>query len=67
MVRVAIVPQSSNDRCLDALGALDTDIPVATLVDRVCHAVDWKGQRVHALRPWSKDDRLLLKTISRGV
>jgi hypothetical protein len=64
--RVAAVSQSSNDRYLDALAALDADVPVATLVDRVCHAIDWKGQRVRALRPWSEDDRLLLKAISRG-
>ena len=64
--RVAAVSQSSNDRYLDALAALDVDVPVATLVDRVCHAVGWKGQRVRPLRPWSEDDRLLLKAISRG-
>jgi hypothetical protein len=64
--RLATVSQSSNDRYLDALAALDTDAPVAALVDRVCCALDWKGQRVRALRPWSEDDRLLLKAISRG-
>ena len=64
--RVAIVSQASNDRYLDALAALDTDVPVSTLVDRVCRAVHWKGQMVRALRPWSEEDRLLLKAISRG-
>ena len=28
--------------------------------------MDWQGRRVRALRPWSEDDRLLLKAISRG-
>jgi len=64
--RLAEVEQSSNDRYLDALAALDTDVPISTLVDRVCRAVDWQGRRVRALRPWSEDDRLLLKAISRG-
>ena len=58
--------QSSNDRYLDALAALDTDTPISTLVDRVCRAVEWQGKRVRALRPWSEDDRLLLKPIRRG-
>jgi hypothetical protein len=66
MNRLAEVGQSSNDRYLDALAALDTDVPISTLVDRVCCAVDWQGRRVRALRPWSEDDRLLLKAISRG-
>lgn len=66
MSRLAEVGQSSNDRYLDALAALDTDVPISTLVDRVCRALDWKGRRVRALRPWSEDDRLLLKAISRG-
>ena len=64
--RLAEVSQSSNDRYLDALAALDTDTPISTLVDRVCRAVEWQGKRVRALRPWSEDDRLLLKPIRRG-
>ena len=64
--RLAEIGQSSNDRCLDALAALDTDVPISTLVDRVCRAVDWEGCRVRALRPWEENDRLLLKVISRG-
>ncbi len=66
MNRLAAVGQSSNDRYFNALAALDTDAPISTLVDRVCRAVDWQGRRVRALRPWSEDDRLLLKAISRG-
>jgi hypothetical protein len=66
MSRLAAVGQSSNDRYLNALAALDTDAPISTVVDRVCCAVDWEGRRVRALRPWSQDDRLLLKAISRG-
>jgi len=64
--RLAEVSQSCNDRYLDALAALGTDAPIGTLVDRVCHAVDWKGRRVRAIRPWEEEDRLLLKAIFRG-
>lgn len=49
-----------------ALAALGTDVPISALVDRVCRPLDWEGRRVRALKPWSEDDRLLLKTISRG-
>ena len=66
MGRLAAVSQSSNDRYLDALAALDTDTPISALVDRVCRCVHWQGRPVRALRPWSEDDRLLLKAISHG-
>jgi hypothetical protein len=66
MSRLAAVAQASNDRYLNALAALDTDAPISALVDRVCRPVDWEGRRVRALRPWSEDDRLLLKAVSRG-
>ena len=64
--RLAAVSQSSNDRYLDALAALDTDTPISTLVDRVCRSVHWQGRSVRALRPWDEDDRLLLKAIGHG-
>ena len=64
--RLATVSQSSNDRYLDALAALDTATPIRTLVQRVCQRVDWQGRAVRALRPWSPQDQLLLKAISRG-
>jgi hypothetical protein len=66
IARLAAVSQSANDRYLDALAALDTDTPISTLVDRVCRCVYWQGRSVRALRPWSEDDRLLLKAINRG-
>jgi len=66
MRRLAKVAQSSNDRYLNELAALDTAAPISALVHRVCRPIDWEGRRVRALRPWSEDDRLLLKAISRG-
>ena len=66
MSRLAKVAQSSNDRYLTELAALDTEAPISALVDRICRPVDWEGRRVRALRPWAEDDRLLLKAISRG-
>jgi hypothetical protein len=64
--RLAAVSQSSNDRYLDALVALHTDTPISTLVERVCRPVHWQGRSVRAHRPWSQEDRLLLKAINRG-
>jgi len=46
--------------------SLETDRPLGELVGRVCRPTRWKGRRVRALHPWSKDDRALLQTISRG-
>lgn len=66
MSRLAEVSQSSNDRYLNALAALDTEAPISLLMNRVCRPVDWQGRRVRALRPWGQEDQLLLKAIGRG-
>jgi hypothetical protein len=62
----AQLSQASNRRYLEALASLDTSHPVQHLVDPLCVATVWNGRRERALRPWSKEDRLLLQTISRG-
>lgn len=64
--RLAKVSRASNERYLDALGTLNTDTPIASLVDRVCKAVQWNEQRVRALRPWSQEDQQLFGAINRG-
>ena len=66
MSRLAKIAQSSNDRYLNELAALNTDVAISALVDRVCQAVDWEGRRVRALRPWAEEDQMLLKAISHG-
>ncbi len=66
MSRLAALTQSSAERYLNALATLATDAPISTVVDQVCHVVHWERRRVRALRPSAKDDRLLLKSTSRG-
>jgi hypothetical protein len=60
------ISQASNERYLDGLARLDTDSPILKMIDPICRAILWKGRRERALRPWSKEDQLLLHTISRG-
>jgi hypothetical protein len=64
--RRAEVSQASNERYLDALASLDTDTQLNKLIEPVCRPVRWKTRRVRPLRPWSKEDATLLRTISRG-
>jgi hypothetical protein len=66
MGRLAKVAQASNDRYMDALASLDTDTPIAKLVEGVCQPVEWGGRRVRALRPWEERDEKLFEAISRG-
>ena len=64
--RRAQVSQASNERYLDALASLDTDARLNELIEPVCRPVRWKGRRVRPLRPWSREDGVLLRAISRG-
>ena len=62
----AQLSQASNQRYLQGLASLDTQHPMQQLIDPLCGTTVWKGRRERSLRPWSKQDRLLLQTISRG-
>jgi len=64
--RRARISEASNERYLNGLAVLDTDSPILKMIDPVCRPILWKGRRVRALRPWSKEDQLMLQTISRG-
>lgn len=64
--RRAHISQASNNRYLDALASLNTEDPILKMIDPVCRTVLRNGRRERALRPWSEEDQLLLKTISRG-
>ncbi len=64
--RLAQVSQAANERYLDALASVDTSMPLGKLVEQICRPTTWKGQRMRALSPWSQDDSLLLKAVSRG-
>lgn len=58
--------QASNERYLNALASISVDRLLGDVVKTICRPTHWKSQRVRALRPWSPEDTLLLKTISGG-
>jgi hypothetical protein len=58
--------QGVNDRYLEALASLDSEVPVRQLVASVCSPTRWKRRNVRALQPWSAVDQALLTVISRG-
>ena len=64
--RRAQVSQQSNERYLEALASLDTAEPTRELVGPMCRAVEWKGQKVRGIRPWTSADRDLLEAVGRG-
>lgn len=64
--RRAQVSQASNQRYLDALASIEVSHLLGEIVESVCRPVHWKSQRVRPLRPWDKEDTLLLEIISRG-
>ena len=64
--RRAQLSQASNQRYLDALASIEVDRLLKEIVESVCRPVHWKSQRVRPLRPWDKEDTLLLQIISRG-
>lgn len=64
--RRAAVSQAINNRYLDALASLDTDIPLRELIEPVCQSIRWKNQTIRGLRPWTSHDRTLLQAINRG-
>jgi hypothetical protein len=64
--RRAQISQASNERYLNALASIKVDRLLGEVVESVCRPTHWKSQRVRPLRPWSKEDTMLLKTISRG-
>jgi len=64
--RRAEICQGVNDRYLEALASLDSEVPVQQLVASVCRPTRWKHRNVRALHPWSEVDQELLTVISRG-
>jgi hypothetical protein len=64
--RRAEICQGVNNRYLEALASLDSEVPVKQLVASVCKPTRWKRRNVRALHPWSDRDQELLALISRG-
>lgn len=64
--RRAEICQGINDRYLEALASLNSEVPVQQLVASVCRPTRWKRRNVRALHPWSEVDQELLAVINRG-
>ena len=64
--RRAEICQGVNNRYLEALASLDSEVPVKQLVACVCRPTRWKRRNVRALHPWSDLDQELLTLVSRG-
>ncbi|HNS20582.1 MAG TPA: hypothetical protein PKH24_08790 [Sedimentisphaerales bacterium] len=64
--RRAEICQGVNDRYLEALASLDSEVPLKQLVASVCRPTRWKRRPVRALQPWSVLDQELLEVVGRG-
>jgi hypothetical protein len=64
--RRAQLSQQANERYLEALSEVQTQMPLRDMLDPVSRPRRWKGRRFRALRPLSPDDRLLLAGVGRG-
>lgn len=59
------VSQRANDRYLDGLSRLDTDVPLAQLLAPVTKPKKRNGRRTRGIRPWDGQDLALLNAINR--
>jgi hypothetical protein len=64
--RRAQVSQASNDRYLEAMGAVEQTSSMGETLRPLCRPVTWQGHRARALRPFDTDDMKLLEVVSRG-
>jgi len=65
--RRAELSQSSNERYLDALAAVEHDQTLADPLRSFCQPTEYRGRRVRALQPLSEDDGVLLAAVIRGA
>jgi hypothetical protein len=66
LYRRAQVSQAANERYFEALASAEERVPLSQHTDRLCRPVQWKGQRVRALKPFAADDHALLTAVARG-
>jgi hypothetical protein len=64
--RRAQVSQASNNRYLEAMGAVEQSSSMGESLRPLCQPVTWQGQSARALRPFDADDMKLLEVVSRG-
>lgn len=66
MPRRAELSQASNERYLEALGGLPTDVPLSRATGKLCRATVVEGRRYRALNPLGAEDARLLGAVGRG-
>jgi hypothetical protein len=64
--RRAQLSQAANERYLDALAAVCTDLTLEELTKDICRPVTYQGKRIRALHPWEPKDIELFKAVTRG-
>ncbi len=64
--RRAQVSESSNQRYLSSLSAVECDATVKELIEPLCRAVTRDGRRYRGLRPLQADDAKLLSAVTDG-
>lgn len=64
--RRAQISQKSNERYLDALGAVEAEMTLGEAAGRVCRRTCWKGRPARALNPLADEDAKLLAAVNRG-
>jgi hypothetical protein len=64
--RRAKLSQTSNERYLDAVATIETDVTLAQATTRISQRTTWKGRSARALNLLSLEDTRLIKTINRG-
>jgi hypothetical protein len=63
--RRAEVSHNTNERYLDALAQLDTNVRLEELIAPISRPCKRNGHKVRPLRPWTADDQALLEAINR--
>lgn len=64
--RRAQISQASNERYLQALGAVESEATLAETAASVCRRTQWKGRSARALNPLAEADARLLACVNRG-
>jgi hypothetical protein len=64
--RRAKLSQASNERYLEALSTIVSEMPLSRLTDRLCRPIEMGKRRYRALRPFDPEDAKLLEIVSRG-
>jgi hypothetical protein len=66
LARRAEISDRANRRYLEALAAVESDVPFGQVAADVCRRVRWKGRSARGLNPLAADDAALLEAVSRG-